>query len=189
MDRVPPSASVIRRAVPSDAGAIGAIYDAAIASGVATFASRPHPPDERLAWLDARGSRAPVWVLDEDHGVRGWSALAPFSHRPWYEGVAEYTVYMATSSRGRGLGGEMLDHLIAQAPAFGYWKLVGMILAGNDAGLALARGRGFREVGTHLAHGAVGGEWRDVTVVERHLSSSGNDAIMGGQDRPGGDES
>ena len=63
----------------------------------------------------------------------------------------------------------MLDHLVDEAPALGYWKLVGMILEGNDAGLALATGRGFRQVGTHNAHGRVGDDWRDVTVVELHL--------------------
>ena len=169
LEGVPSRERLIRRAGDPDAGAIGAIYDEAIATGVATFADGPHDGGERRAWLAARGERAPVWVLEEDGGVLGWSALAPFSHRPWYDGVAEYTVYVAGTARGRGTGGAMLDHLIAQAPAFGYWKLVGMILEGNDAGLALATGRGFRAVGTHRAHGRVGGAWRDVTVVERHL--------------------
>jgi hypothetical protein len=27
-------------------------------------------------------------------------------------------------------------------------------------------------VGTHLAHGRIRGEWRDVTVVERHLDAA-----------------
>jgi L-amino acid N-acyltransferase YncA len=110
-----------------------------------------------------------VWVLDDAGAIRAWSALAPFSHRPWYDGVAEYTVYVAGDSRGAGLGATMLDHLITEAPAFGYWKLMGMILDGNAAGLALATSRGFREVGVHRAHGRVGGTWRDVTVVELHL--------------------
>ena len=168
LDGVPPS-SVIRPATTADAGAIGAIYDQAIASGVATFAAGPHDAAERTAWLQGRGERAPVWVLDDGGTVVGWSALAPFSHRPWYDGVAEYTVYVAAEARGRGAGGAMLDHLVAEAPGFGYWKLVGMILEGNDAGLALATGRGFRPVGTHTAHGRVADQWRDVTVVEFHL--------------------
>ncbi len=163
---------LIRRAGDPDAGAIGAIYDEAIATGVATFAEGPHHADERRAWLAARGERAPVWVMEEDGAVMGWSALAPFSHRPWYDGVAEYTVYVGDHARGRGAGGAMLDHLIDEAPALGYWKLVGMILQGNDAGLALATGRGFRPVGTHRAHGRVGREWRDVTVVELHLEDT-----------------
>jgi phosphinothricin acetyltransferase len=103
--------------------------------------------------------------------VVAWSALAPFSHRPWYSGVAEYTVYVEAASQGRGHGATMLDALIAAAPSYGYWKLVGMILPENAAGLALARRAGFRVVGTHLAHARREGRWRDVTIVELHLGA------------------
>ncbi|MSO44268.1 MAG: N-acetyltransferase family protein [Thermoleophilia bacterium] len=168
---VPPRECVIRRAGAPDAGSIGAIYDEAIASGVATFAAGPHDARERRIWLAARGDRSPVWVLDKDDTILGWSAVAPFSHRPWYDGVAEYTVYIAAAAQGCGHGGAMLDHLITTAPEFGYWKLVGMILDGNTGGIALARGHGFREVGTHQAHGRVSGTWRDVTVMEIHLGN------------------
>lgn len=169
---VPTRQRLIRRAEPGDAGAIGSIYDEAIATRVATFAAGPHDQAERMAWLAARGDRAPVWVLDASGDVIAWAALAPFSHREWYDGVAEYTVYVSAEVQGTGAGGQMLDHLIDAAPGLGYWKLVGMILEGNAAGLALARGRGFREVGTHHAHGHVDGAWRDVTVVELHLEQS-----------------
>ncbi len=160
---------MIRRAAGADAGAIGRIYDEAAATGFATFATGPHPADERRAWLESRGERAPVWCGEIGGEVVSWSALAPFSHRHWYAGVAEYTVYVAEAAHGRGIGRAMLDALIGEAPAFGYWKLVGMILPENAAGLALARGAGFREVGTHRAHGRRDGAWRDVTIVERHL--------------------
>jgi L-amino acid N-acyltransferase YncA len=163
---------VIRRAVAGDAGAIGRIYDEAAATGFATFATGPHPADERRAWLAARGDRAPVWCGEIGGEVVGWSALAPFSHRAWYAGVAEYTVYVAAAAHGRGIGRTMLRALIAEAPAFGYWKLVGMILPENAAGLALARGAGFREVGTHRAHALRDGAWRDVTILERHLDGT-----------------
>ena len=65
--------------------------------------------------------------------------------------------------------GSVEDLLTEAAPAFGYWKLVGMILPENAAGLALALGAGFHTVGTHRAHGRSEGEWCVVTIVERHL--------------------
>ena len=163
------SAAVIRPAAPQDAGAIAAIYDEGIASGIATFAAGPHTAEERRLWLAARGERAPVVVATRDEVVVGWGALAPFSHRPWYDGVAEYTAYVARSAQGAGVGRTLVDRLIAMAPGLGYWKLVGMIFPENTAGLSLARGAGFAVVGTHRAHARREGAWRDVTLVERHL--------------------
>jgi L-amino acid N-acyltransferase YncA len=170
-----PAPLVIRPAESADAGAIGAIYDEAAASGLATFATGPHTAEERRAWLAARSERAPVWTGRIDGDVVAWSALAPFSHRDWYSGVGEYTVYVADAWHGRGVGRRMLAALAAEAPRHGYWKLVGMILTDNAAGLALARGAGFREVGVHRAHARREGVWRDVTVVERHLAAPGED--------------
>lgn len=164
-----PVSLTIRPAVSADAAAIGVIYDDAAAGGSATFATGPHSAPERRAWLAGRDPRAPVWTGLLGDEVVAWSALAPFSYRSWYSGVAEYTVYVATSHLGEGIGRRMLAALVDEAPRFGYWKLVGMILAENAAGLALARGAGFREVGTHRAHARREGAWRDVTIVERHL--------------------
>lgn len=160
---------MIRRATACDAEAIGRIYDEGIADGIATFATGPHDARERREWLAARSPRAPVWSGSFDDRVVAWSAIAPFSHRPWYDGVGEYTVYVARESAGMGIGGRMLDALIRSAPGFGYWKLVGMILADNAPGLALAHRAGFRTVGTHRAHSRREGRWRDVTIVEYHL--------------------
>lgn len=160
---------LIRRARPGDAAAIGRIYDEGIADGNATFATGPHDAEERRAWLATRPARAPVYVAEGDGRVLGWGALAPFSHRPWYGGVAEYTAYVSASARGAGVGRALLAHLLAEGRGLGYWKLVGMILAANPAGLALAEASGFRVVGTHRAHGRVGDRWHDVVVVERHV--------------------
>jgi L-amino acid N-acyltransferase YncA len=159
----------IRRASPEDAAHIGAIYDEAIAGGAATFATGPHPAEERRGWLAGRAATAPVFVGEDAGHLVAWSALAPFSHRSWYSGVGEYTVYVAGAARGRGVGRAMLDHLVIEAPAFGYWKLVGLIFPENAAGLALADGGGFTVVGRLQAHGRIGDEWRDIMLLERHL--------------------
>lgn len=159
----------IRRAEPGDAAVIGEIYDEAIAGGSATFATGPHTAEERRGWLAGRAATAPVFVAEDAGHVIAWSALAPFSHRAWYSGVAEYTVYVTNAARGRGVGRALLDHLVIEAPAFGYWKLVGMIFPENAAGLALATSAGFTTVGRLTAHGRVADRWRDIMLVERHL--------------------
>jgi len=161
---------LIRIARAADAEFIGRTYDEGIADGNATFATGPHSGEERTRWLAARPATAPVFCAHQQETPVGWSALAPFSHRPWYSGVAEYTAYVARDARGSGVGGQLLAHLLKTAPDYGYWKLVGMILADNAAGLRLADTHGFRTVGTHRAHSTLAGQWRDVIVVERHLT-------------------
>ncbi len=49
-------------------------------------------------------------------------------------------------------------------------KLIGKLLAENEASRALAARYGFREVGLHLRHGETGGRWHDVMVVELLLT-------------------
>lgn len=174
-----PAPIEIHTACAADAEFIGRIYDEGIADGNATFATGPHTASERERWLQARPSNAPVFLARIAGVPTGWSALFPISHRPWYSGVGEYTVYVARQARGAGVGGQLLDHLLRTAPDYGYWKLVGMILADNDAGLRLAHAHGFRTVGTHRAHATLDGQWRDVTVVERHLELPTHDQPPG----------
>ena len=50
----------------------------------------------------------------------------------------------------------------------GFGRLVLLTLVAG--GLALARSAGFEVVGVHRRHARLGGRWRDVTVVERHLA-------------------
>ncbi len=171
---MPVGGLTIRRATVEDAATLGEIYDEAIATGTATFATGPHTEEERRGWLAGRAATAPVFVGERDGDVVAWSALAPFSHRSWYSGVGEYTVYVTFTQRGHGVGRDMLDHLIIEAPAFGYWKLVGMIFPENPAGLALANGAGFRTVGTFAAHGKVADKWRDIMILERHVEVADN---------------
>lgn len=163
------TAITIRSAELEDARRIGEIYDEAIAAGNATFAAGPHPESERRGWLAGRAATAPVFVAQTPAAVVGWSAVAPFSHRSWFSGVGEYTVYVSEAARGQGVGSRLLADLILRAPTFGYWKLVGLIFPENVAGLALARSAGFADVGVFRDHGRLDGTWRDISIVERHL--------------------
>jgi RimJ/RimL family protein N-acetyltransferase len=46
------------------------------------------------------------------------------------------------------------------------------LFADNTASRRLVARHGFREVGVHLRHGRIVGEWRDVLVVERLLGEA-----------------
>ncbi|MDQ5833947.1 MAG: N-acetyltransferase, partial [Actinomycetota bacterium] len=63
----------------------------------------------------------------------------------------------------------LLAELSRQAAELGYWKLTGKLFPENEASVRLVRRNGWREVGLHLRHGNLEGQWRDVLVMERLL--------------------
>ena len=75
-------------------------------------------------------------------------------------------MYVERAARGRGLGGRLLEALVADAERRGHWKLVGLLFPENEASVALCRRAGFREVGVFERHSRLDGFWRDVVLVE-----------------------
>ena len=95
--------------------------------------------------------------------------MAAYSSRPAYAGVGEVSAYVDEAARGRGVGTGLLTELAERAQRQGYWKLTGKLFPENEASRRLVSRCGWREVGMHLRHGRLEGEWRDVLVVERLL--------------------
>ena len=145
----------IRPAEPRDAGAISEIYNQGIEDRIATLETRLRTPEERRAWLGARGRRHPVVVCERSGAVCGWASLNSFNPREAYDHVADFSVYVERETRGRGVGAALLAHLETLAVRHGYHKLALAMFTSNGAGVALYQRRGFREVGTYREHGRV----------------------------------
>ena len=63
----------------------------------------------------------------------GWAALSPVSSRCVYSGVAEVSVYVATITRGKGIGEMLLNELIRQSELNEIWTLQSGIVLGNKS--------------------------------------------------------
>ena len=142
---------------------VSRIYAEGIATGDATFET------EVPRWNDWDASHlaAHRFVAEADGAVAGWIALAAVSSRPCYSGVAEVTAYVGERFRREGIGGALLEHLIASSEADGVWTLQTSVFPENEPSLALLTRRGFREVGVHERIGKLDGVWRDVVFLER----------------------
>jgi L-amino acid N-acyltransferase YncA len=160
--------ATIRPAVALDAETVAAIYNEGIEERSSTFETEPRAASDVHAWL-AAGERLPLLVADEGGRVLGWARILAYSDRAAYAGVGEVSVYVDGAARGQGLGRALLDALEETARELGYWKLVGKLFTDNAASAGLVKSRGWREVGLHLRHGRLDGEWRDVLLVERVL--------------------
>ncbi len=159
----------IRFARPDDAEAVCTIYNQGIEDRIATLETDLRSPTERRRWLAMRGPRHPVIVGEHEGQVVGWGSLNPFSPRPAYEAVADFSLYVRRDWRGRGVGRKLLERLMALARELGYHKMVLAALPFNAAGLALYQRLGFTTVGTYREQGRLDGRWVDVLIMEKLL--------------------
>jgi L-amino acid N-acyltransferase YncA len=158
----------VRPARAEDADAICATYNEGIEDR-ATLETEPRTADERRSWLVARDTRHPVVVVESDGVVVGWASLNVFNAREAYRHVADISVYVARSSRGKGAGTALLQHLVGLGREIGFHKLVLAGFPWNAASVALYVRLGFREVGVYQEQGLLDGRWVDVVLMERLL--------------------
>lgn len=155
---------IIRAATPADAAVIAAIYNQGIADRSATFETRPRSPEDVIGWFDGRH---PSVVVERERDVLAFASTSTYRPRTCYDGVAEFSVYVARAARGQGAGRAAMLALIEVAAAAGMWKLVSRVFLENTPSRALLRAVGFREVGVYARHAQLDGVWRDVVIVER----------------------
>jgi L-amino acid N-acyltransferase YncA len=159
---------------PEDWPAVRAIYLQGIATENATFEQTApewekwDPGHLRAARIVARSDAA-----RSENDVLGWAALSAISSRCVYAGVAEVSIYVAASARGRGVGQRLMARLIADSEAEGIWTLQAGIFPENVASIALHQHAGFRIVGKRERLGQMNGRWRDVILMERRSAVAG----------------
>ena len=147
--------------LPADWPAVRAIYEEGIDIG--TF-------EELVPTWEEWNTGHLVWprlVAREEGEVIGWAALAPYSNRSCYRGVAENSIYIARRARGRGVGHALLERLCIEADAAQIWTIQAGILAANEASIELHAKCGFRLVGVREKLARKRGEWSDVVLMER----------------------
>jgi L-amino acid N-acyltransferase YncA len=158
-----------RAATPADAVAIATIYNEGIADRVATFETEPRSAAQIAEWFTGRE----LVVLAESAATEpvAFAASFPYSARPCYAAISEFSVYVARDYRGRGAGRAVLGALIEAAAAAGLHKLTSRVFPENTVSRALLKSLGFTEIGIHRRHGKLDGCWRDCVIVERLLDS------------------
>jgi phosphinothricin acetyltransferase len=158
-----------RPATPADATAIAAVYNEGIADRIATFETAPPSATDIARWFT--GEHLVVVAETGETGSVAFAASFPYSSRPCYRGIGEFSVYVARAYRSRGAGRAVLAALIEAAAAAGLHKLTSRVFPENTASRALLKGLGFAEIGIHRRHGKLDGVWRDCVIVERLLDA------------------
>ena len=132
----------------------------------ATFETGRRTAKDILGWFE---QGYPIFVSGENGTIRAYAVAFPYRPRACYDGVREFSVYVARASRGQGFGKAAMIALINDAKARGWWKLLSRIFPENAASRKLCASLGFREVGIYEKHGQLDGKWMDTVIVERLL--------------------
>ena len=156
-----------RTATTDDADAIAEIYNQGIADRIATFETEPRAATDIAGWFT--GQHLMVVAETGEAGPVAFATSFPYSSRPCYRSIGEFSVYVRRDYRGRSAGRAALAALIEAATARGMHKLTSRVFPENTASRALPKGLGFEEIGVHRRHGQLDGRWRDCVIVERLL--------------------
>ena len=189
----------IRAATAADAAALCRIYNQGIEDRVATLETELRTPEERAAWLAAKGPRHPVIVAETtaeatkpivaaaEPGtisnrpptaraansalatIIGWGSLNQFNPREAYRHVVDFSIYVDRAYRGRGVGKVVLARLIELAREHRFHKMVLSAFPSNSGGMALYEQMGFRTVGVYKEQGMLDGRWVDTIIMEKLL--------------------
>jgi len=148
---------------------VKAIYESGIATGNATFQTGAPAWEE---WDAAHIKTCRLVAVEQDE-ILGWAALTPVSGRCVYAGVAEVSIYISESARGKGLGSILLNALVAESEQHNFWTLQAGIFPENVASIRLHEACGFRMVGRREKIGQMLGVWRDTVLLERRSNTVG----------------
>jgi phosphinothricin acetyltransferase len=159
-----------RLAAHDDSEAIRAIYNREVVGSTVTFDLVPRSPEDQLAWMDEHSGAHPAVVAVDEHGrVCGFGSLSPYRPRPAYRTTVEDSVYVDPDFQGRGVGRGLLDELVRLAESHGFHAVIGRIVGGHEASIALHRACGFDIVGVEKEVGRKFGRWLDVVLMQRLL--------------------
>ncbi|KAA8886238.1 N-acetyltransferase family protein [Nocardia colli] len=161
----------VRPAAAADLSAVAEIYAHYVENSVSTFELRS--PDVR-EWTNRFASIVdaglPFLIAEIDGCPAGYAYCAPWKSRPAYRATAEDSIYLAPWATGRGLGGVLLDELLAAGTDRGLREIIAVIAdTGSPASITLHSGHGFTEVGRLRRVGFKHNRWIDTVLMQRSL--------------------
>ncbi len=169
---------IIRSAVEGNLEATRRIHEYDVLKGTASF--EIDPPDLeaiRERWQMAGEAGLPYLVAMIENQVVAFAYALPFRPRPAYRYTVEHSIYVELSSRGQGIGKQLLDRLVEALAGCGIREIIGIIGdSANEASLLAHENAGFHQAGTLQNVGRKFIQWLNTVIVQRSLSPSLNQA-------------
>lgn len=150
------------------------IYNSTIPSGMVTADTEPVSVESRQKWFEEHHSNnRPLWVIEDNgNSIIGWVSFQSFYGRPAYNATVEISIYLDEKYRGKGLGKEVLQYCISNAPKFGIKTLLGFIFSHNEASLKLFRDLGFEDWATLPNIAFLNGQERGLKILGKRIDNT-----------------
>ncbi|WP_395406620.1 GNAT family N-acetyltransferase [Pseudoduganella sp. UC29_106] len=158
------------------ANAILDIFNEAILNSTALYDYKPRPPESMSTWFEtkSKGNFPVIGIEDEDGTLLAFGSYGTFRAWPAYKYSVEHSVYVHKDHRGKGLGLQIMQALVAEARKNGVHAMMGGIDATNAGSIALHERLGFRHVGTLPEVGFKFGRWLDLAFYQLLLDTPAN---------------
>jgi L-amino acid N-acyltransferase YncA len=163
----------IRDVLPTDAGAVAAIYNHYVLHSSITFEEQPVATDDIGGRIAETTKAAQPWLVAErgEH-VLGYAYATRWRGRSAYRFSAESTVYLEPRATGQGLGTRLLEQLLARLCDASVHAVIAGVALPNPASVALHERLGFRRVATFAEVGFKFGRWIDVAYWQTLLPTA-----------------
>lgn len=140
----------IRDAIQTDFDQITAIYNDVLTHSTAIYNDRPDTIEERISWWRNRIAQSyPVLVAADRGNIAGFATFGDFRAWPGYRFTVEGTVHIHAGSRGKGIGTQLLNSILARARDLGKHVMIAGVDSENASSLQFLERFGFERVG-HL---------------------------------------
>ncbi|MDH3353581.1 MAG: GNAT family N-acetyltransferase [Chromatiales bacterium] len=161
----------IRTAQQSDFSTIVDIYNQAVEQGGLTADLTPISLESRQQWFQEHTtSDYPIWVFEQSGVVIGWCSLSPYRcGRKALRHTAEISYYIDTAYQNRGIGSQLMQYAIENAPARKFHNLFALLLASNPLSIRLLTKFGFEQWGRLPEVAEIEGECIDHLIYGRKV--------------------
>lgn len=149
-----------------DAKAIVDIYNEYVVNSVATFETEPLRVEEMEGRIAGISASYPYLVYVDQDEVVEYCYAHTWKEKAAYKYTLETTVYLSPRYKGKGIGRQLMERLIEECRAGGYYALIACITEGNEASYSLHEKLGFRKVSHFEKVGLKFGRWLDVVDYE-----------------------
>ena len=160
----------IRRAMPSDAEALSAVWEVVCGERVYTAVTRPFTPQQERDYILSLSDREGIFVAVFDRRIVGFQSLDLWAtYSDAFDHVGLMGTILLPEWRRRGIGRRLAEHTFEYARAHGYEKIVIYVRASNAGAQAFYSRLGFVRRGVLERQAKIDGEYEDEVFMELFL--------------------